>query len=123
MLIDQFADIADPGPGFGKGLFDTVGQGLDFAVKIANMTRPTNGNSPQYVKDWIMWGAGPRASQYLTLAAKTQAIMEGRFTPNIDDVKAALLPVLRHRIITNFSAEADGITSVEVIQKLVKELD
>ena len=91
---------------------------IEFAVKTVKMTRPTNGNSPQFVKDWITWGAGPRASQYLTLAAKTRAIMEGRFTPNIDDVKVALLPVLRHRIITNFSAEAEGITSVEVINKL-----
>lgn len=91
---------------------------IEFAVKTVKMTRPTNGNSPQFVKDWITWGAGPRASQYLTLAAKTRAIMEGRFTPNIDDVKVALLPVLRHRIITNFSAEAEGITSVEVIKKL-----
>jgi MoxR-like ATPase len=91
---------------------------IEFAVKTVKMTRPTNGNSPQFVKDWITWGAGPRASQYLTLAAKTRAIMEGRFTPNVDDVKVALLPVLRHRIITNFSAEAEGITSVEVINKL-----
>jgi MoxR-like ATPase len=95
---------------------------IDFAVKTVNMTRPTNGNSPQFVKDWITWGAGPRASQYLTLAAKTRAIMEGRFTPNIDDIKVALLPVLRHRIITNFSAEAEGITSVEVINKLSEEV-
>jgi len=94
---------------------------IEFAVKTVKMTRPTNGNSPQFVKDWITWGAGPRASQYLTLAAKTRAIMEGRFTPNIDDVKVALLPVLRHRIITNFSAEAEGITSVEVIKKISEE--
>ena len=95
---------------------------IDFAVKTVSKTRPTNGNSPQFVKDWITWGAGPRASQYLTLAAKTRAIMEGRFTPNIDDIKVALLPVLRHRIITNFSAEAEGITSVEVIKKLSEEV-
>ena len=95
---------------------------IEFAVKTVKMTRPTNGSSPQFVKDWITWGAGPRASQYLTLAAKTRAIMEGRFTPNIDDVKVALLPVLRHRIITNFSAEAEGITSVEVIKKISEEV-
>jgi len=95
---------------------------IDFAVKTVNMTRPINGNSPQFVKDWITWGAGPRASQYLTLAAKTRAIMEGRFTPDIDDIKVALLPVLRHRIITNFSAEAEGISSVEVINKLSEEV-
>jgi len=96
---------------------------IDFAVKTANMTRPTNGNSPQFVKDWITWGAGPRASQYLTLAAKTRAIMQNRFTPNIDDVRIAMLPVLRHRIITNFSAEAEGITSVEVIKKISEEVN
>ena len=95
---------------------------INFAVKVANMTRPTNGNSPQFIKDWITWGAGPRASQYLTLAAKTRAIIHGRFTPNIDDVKIAMAPVLRHRIITNFSAEADGIKSLDVIEKLSKEV-
>jgi MoxR-like ATPase len=95
---------------------------IDFAVKVANKTRPTNGNSPQFIKDWITWGAGPRASQYLTLAAKTRAVIHGRYTPNIDDVKVAMPPVLRHRIITNFSAEADGIKSLDVIERLSKEV-
>ncbi|MCZ7609000.1 MAG: AAA family ATPase [Ignavibacterium sp.] len=94
---------------------------IEFAVKISNMTRPVNGYAPKYVKDWVTWGAGPRASQYLVLAAKTKAIVEGRFTPNIDDIKSVVLPVLRHRIITNFSAEADGITSVDVIKKIIEE--
>jgi len=96
---------------------------IGFAVKIANMTRPINGQSPQFIKDWITWGAGPRASQYLILAAKTRSVIEGRFTPNIDDGKSAMLPVLRHRIITNFNAEADGITSIEVINRLIKEVN
>jgi len=95
---------------------------IKFAVNVANKTRPSNGNSPQFVKDWITWGAGPRASQYLILGAKTRAIIQGRFTPNIDDVKLVMVPVLRHRIITNFNAEADGITSLEVINKLMKEV-
>jgi MoxR-like ATPase len=95
---------------------------IEFAVKVANMTRPTNGNSPQFIKEWITWGAGPRASQYLILAAKTKSVIEGRYTPNIDDVKFAMLPVLRHRIITNFSAEAEGIKSVDVIERLSKEV-
>lgn len=94
---------------------------IEFAVKVSNMTRPTNGNAPKYVKDWVTWGAGPRASQYLVMAAKTRAIIQGRFTPNIDDVKASMLPVLRHRIITNFSAEAEGITSVDVIKRVEAE--
>lgn len=91
---------------------------IEFAVKISNFTRPNNGSSPKFVKDWVTWGAGPRASQYLVLAAKTRAIINGRFTPNIDDIKVAMLPVLRHRIITNFSAEAEGISSVDVIKKI-----
>ncbi len=95
---------------------------IEFAVKAANSTRPSNISSPEYIKQWINWGAGPRASQYLILAAKTKSIMQGRFTPNIDDVKFAMLPVLRHRIITNFSAEAEGITTVEVIERLKKEV-
>jgi MoxR-like ATPase len=94
---------------------------IEFAVKISNMTRPVNANAPKYIKDWVTWGAGPRASQYLVLAAKAKAIIEGRFTPNIDDIKSVMLPVLRHRIITNFSAEADGITSVDVIKKIIEE--
>ncbi len=95
---------------------------IRFAVQVANMTRPTNGNSPKFIKDWINWGAGPRASQYMILAAKAKSVTEGRFTPNIDDVKNAMIPVLRHRIITNFNAEADGITSVKVIEKMMSEL-
>jgi MoxR-like ATPase len=94
---------------------------IEFAVKISNMTRPVNGNSPKYVKDWVTWGAGPRASQYLVLAAKTKSIISGRYTPNIDDIKSIMLPVLRHRIITNFSAEAEGISSVDVVKKIEEE--
>jgi len=92
---------------------------IEFAVKATNTTRPVNNSSPKFIKDWVSWGAGPRASQYLILAAKTKAVISGRFTPNIDDVKSAMIPVLRHRIITNFSAEADGINSVEVIKRLM----
>ncbi|MEW5842117.1 MAG: MoxR family ATPase [Bacteroidota bacterium] len=91
---------------------------IEFAVKFVDSTRPTN-NASQFIKEWVNWGAGPRASQYLILAAKTKAVMEGRFTPSIDDVKAFLVPVLRHRIIPNFSAEAEGINSVEIIKKLI----
>jgi MoxR-like ATPase len=94
---------------------------INYAVKLVGKTRPNSDAAPKFIKDWISWGAGPRASQYLILAAKTKAITEGRFTPNIDDVKYALVPVLRHRIITNFNAEADGISSVDVIETLLKE--
>lgn len=90
---------------------------IEYAVKFVDLTRPTN-TSNQFVKERVAWGAGPRASQYLILAAKTKAVMEGRFTPSIDDVKAFLIPVLRHRIIPNFSAEAEGINSVDIINKI-----
>jgi len=95
---------------------------IKFAVSASSKTRPSNGTIPESIKSWISWGAGPRASQYLILASKTRAVMQGRFTPNIDDVKYAMLPVLRHRIITSFNAEAEGINSVDVIEKLLKEL-
>jgi len=108
--IMQFQDLVRKVP-----VADNV---IDFAVKTITMTRPGNEGSPDFVKEWVTWGAGPRASQYLILAAKTRAIIDGRFTPDIDDVKVALLPVLRHRIITNFSAEAEGISSVDVISRL-----
>ncbi|HZW40485.1 MAG TPA: MoxR family ATPase [Ignavibacteriaceae bacterium] len=94
---------------------------IDYAVGKVNLTRPNNGSSHKFVKDWISWGAGPRASQYLILAAKARAIMNGKFTPNIEDVKFAMIPVLRHRIITNFSAEADGIKSTDIINRIVAE--
>ena len=96
---------------------------VEFAVKVSNLTRPNQKNSFDFIKNWITWGAGPRASQYLILAAKSKAIIEGRFTPNIDDVKFSMLPVLRHRIITNFAADAEGISSVDIIKKLLENLD
>jgi MoxR-like ATPase len=92
---------------------------IEYSVNLVNQTRPKNPGSQKFIKDWISWGAGPRASQYLILAAKTKAIIEGRFTPNIDDVKYAVTPVMRHRIIVNFNAEAEGISSVDIIKKLL----
>lgn len=93
---------------------------VEYAVRITNQTRPNNQHSPKFVKELITWGAGPRASQYLILAAKSKAVIDGRYTPNIDDVKTSLMPVLRHRIITNFSAEADGIKSEDIIKRLLE---
>lgn len=93
---------------------------IDYAVKMVSKTRPSMNSENGFVKEWVSWGAGPRASQYLILAAKTGAVMEGRFTPNIDDVKKSMISVLRHRIIPNFNAEAEGITSVEIIKRLME---
>lgn len=94
---------------------------ISYAVNLVNKTRPNNGTSPQYIKDWISWGAGPRASQYLILGAKTNAILHGRYSPEIDDINKAARPVLRHRLITNFNAEADGIKTTDIIDKLISE--
>ena len=94
---------------------------ISYAVNLVNKTRPNNGASPQYIKDWISWGAGPRASQYLILGAKTNAILYGRYTPEIDDINKVAKPVLRHRLITNFNAEADGIKTTDIIDKLISE--
>ena len=93
---------------------------IEYAIKKVKETRPNETTNSQ-LKEWISWGAGPRASQYLIIAAKTKAIMDGRYTPSIDDVKSSLVPVLRHRIIPNFNAEADGITSLDIINKLILE--
>ena len=101
---------------------------IDYAVKLARYTRPksmdphTIDKSLEYVKNWITWGAGPRASQYMILGAKTKAILEGRFTPSCEDVRAVALPVLRHRIVTSFNAEADGVGTFEIIQRLLEDI-
>jgi MoxR-like ATPase len=95
---------------------------ITYAVNFARATRPMNDGVPQFVKDWISWGAGPRASQYLILGAKTRAILNGRYAPGCEDVRAVAMPVLRHRIVTNFNAEADGITTVDIIGRLLKEI-
>lgn len=96
---------------------------IEWAVKFVSKTRPLNPDSPKFVKDWVRWGGGPRASQYLILAAKAKSVIAGRYTPNIDDVKSVLVPVLRHRIIINFNAEAEGMTTVGVINKILEEVN
>jgi MoxR-like ATPase len=95
---------------------------IDFAVKIVRATRQTNESEFDYIKNWVSWGAGPRASQYLILGAKTRAILDNRPTPSVDDVKAVAKPVLRHRIVTSFNAEADGVGAEEIIDKLLADV-
>lgn len=94
---------------------------VDYVVRLVNSTRPSSPLAPPYVKKWVRWGAGPRASQYLVLGAKARAILYRRFTPDIDDVRAVAGAVLRHRIITNFSAEAEGVSSYDIVQRLLDE--
>lgn len=92
---------------------------IEYAVNIVRATRPKEENAFDYIKNWVNWGAGPRASQYLILAAKTKAVLEGRPTPGPEDVRFAAYPVLRHRIVTSFNAEADGIDIMEIITKVL----
>ncbi len=95
---------------------------IEYSVKLAESTRPSSSDAPSYIKNWIRWGAGPRASQYLILAAKARAILHGKFTPDIDDVKAMAGPVLRHRLVTSFNAEAEGVSAIQIIEKLVHDV-
>jgi MoxR-like ATPase len=95
---------------------------IEFAVQLATRTRPRSDQAPKFIKDWLSWGAGPRASQYLILGAKTRAILSGRHTPDIDDVRKMAGPVLRHRIVPNFNAEADGVTAIDIVDRLVAEI-
>ncbi len=91
-----------------------------YAVDLVTRTRPNSPTAPEFIRNWLSWGAGPRASQYLILGAKTRAILEGRHTPDSSDAKAMAGPVLRHRIVPNFNAEADGVTAIQIIEKLLQ---
>ena len=92
-----------------------------YAVRLARATRGREG-APEFVKQWVSWGAGPRASQFLVLGAKTRAVLLGRYAPGIEDVRAVAPSVLRHRIITNFTAEAEGIRPERIIEDLLKSV-
>jgi MoxR-like ATPase len=93
-----------------------------YAVTLVRKTRKAEEDSPDYVRDWVAWGAGPRASQYLILGAKARSILYGRGYASVEDVKAVAGPVLRHRILLNFNAEAEGVTSDHVIARLMDEV-
>jgi MoxR-like ATPase len=93
---------------------------VHYAVQLVRATRPHETGAPEFIKKWVNWGAGPRASQYLILAAKTRAILDGRPTPGPEDVRFAAYPVLRHRIVTSFNAEADGVDSLEIVRRVLE---
>ena len=94
---------------------------VEHAVRLVRATRPAN-DSMKIVKDFISYGAGPRASQYLVLGAKSRAALSGRFTPSVDDVNSVASSVLRHRLVTNFSAEAEGVTSDRIVEDLIRAM-
>ncbi|HTW94627.1 MAG TPA: MoxR family ATPase [Tepidisphaeraceae bacterium] len=93
---------------------------IRYALQFTRLTRRTEGNCPDFVNEFVGWGAGPRASQYLILAGKARALLKGRYHVSTDDIRNVALPVLRHRIVTNFNAEAEGMRSDEIVRKLIE---
>ncbi|MCC6252585.1 MAG: MoxR family ATPase [Bacteroidia bacterium] len=91
---------------------------MEYAVKLVAKTRPGNELAPAIINDYLSWGAGPRASQNLVIGAKCHAMIQGKYSPDIDDVKAVAIPVLRHRIVRNYKAEAEGYSVEKIIENL-----
>ena len=95
---------------------------IKYVAALVRTTRPRDETAPSFVKEWVDWGAGPRAGQFLIHAGKAFAAMDGRFSVAIEDVQRAAVPVLRHRIATNFQAQAEGVTTEDVVLRLVREM-
>jgi MoxR-like ATPase len=95
---------------------------IEYAVRLLRSSRPREPEALPFVKEWVEWGAGPRASQHLILAAKARAIMRGAYVASVEDVKAMIRSSLRHRIIVNFKAQAEGIHSLDIIERLLEEV-
>ncbi len=93
----------------------------EYVVRLVRKARPKAEDAPEWVKKWVMWGPGPRAVQYLVLGAKAHAVLRGSYLVQVEDVDSVAVPVLSHRILTNFHAESEGITSREIIKRLVEE--
>jgi MoxR-like ATPase len=90
----------------------------EYCIDLVRKTRPTESKAPEITKKFLNWGAGPRASQYLVMAAKAYGFLHGKFTPDFEDVRKMALPVLRHRIVRNYQAEAEGLTTDDLVRKL-----
>jgi len=95
---------------------------IKYATRLVRTTRPESPNAPKFIHDWVYCGAGPRACQYLILGAKARAVISGRANVSCKDVQSAALPVLRHRIFTNFNADSEGVSTVEIVEKLLAEV-
>jgi MoxR-like ATPase len=95
---------------------------IGYAVRLVRSSRPKEAEALPFVKEWTEWGAGPRASQHLILAAKARAVMHGRYVASVEDAKAVVPPILKHRIITNFKAHAEGVSSLDIIDRLIHEV-
>src|SRR5438067_3773602 len=95
---------------------------IRYALQFTRLTRRTEGGCPPFVNDYVGWGAGPRASQYLILAGKARALLKGRYHVSTEDIRQVALPVLRHRIVTNFNAEAEGMKADAIVKKLIETI-
>src|SRR5688500_876746 len=95
---------------------------VSYAVALSQSSRPQNGDAPQFVRDYVEWGAGPRASQYLILGAKARTILQGRYAVSIEDIQALAPSVLRHRIVPNYKGQGEGLTSVDIIHRLLTDI-
>ena len=95
---------------------------VKYAVDLVRASRPADPQAPKFVKEWVEWGAGPRASQYLVLAGRAHAVLEGRYHLSCDDIRAVAMPVLRHRIFVNFAAEAEEVETPAIVERLLKEV-
>ncbi len=93
-----------------------------YALQLTRLTRREKGEVPEFIQDYVSWGAGPRASQFLVLGAKARAVLHGRYYVNTEDIRAVAYPVLRHRIMTNFNAEAEGVKSDDIIRQLIETI-
>lgn len=93
---------------------------IDYAVRLVRASRPSEPDAPDFIKRWVSWGAGPRASQFLVLGGKSRCILNGRYAVTCEDVRSIAIPILQHRIITNFYAEAEGKTSLDIVKELLE---
>lgn len=91
---------------------------IEYAVKLVQRTRPNTKQATEVTNEFLEWGAGPRASQYLTIGAKCHALLQGKYSPDIEDIQAIAIPILRHRVFRNFKAEAEGVSTEEILRKL-----
>lgn len=94
----------------------------EYAVRLARATRHTQADTPEFIRDYVSWGGGPRASQFLVLAAKARAALHGKTAAGVEDIQAVALPVLRHRLVTNFNAEAEGLKADDIIGRLLQHV-
>ncbi len=95
---------------------------IRYALQFSRLTRRTESGCPDFINEFVEWGAGPRASQYLILAGKARALLKGRYHVSTDDIRQVALPVMRHRIVTNFNAEAEGVKSDQIVRRLLEHI-